>query len=119
MMIFAKLHPRVLKRLPIEKEWIRLPRQWIMDILHATVPIDFKIWLDHRISARDEARRVGHNMDIAVTEEVLNAFQASTHYSSTYQTLNFLISFSSYSKQRKCFQPSQNVSQTSKIQTGH
>jgi hypothetical protein len=77
MLEFAKLYPKVLKRLPIEKEWIRLPRAWIMEILHATVPIDFKIWLDKRIDARDEARRAGKNMDIAVTEEVLQAFQAS------------------------------------------
>jgi hypothetical protein len=78
-----------MRRLPIEKEWRRLPRKWIVDIVFSTVPNDFKAWLDQRVDARDDARRNTMNMDIAMTQEAIDQFKKSNYVSSTVTPLFF------------------------------
>ena len=49
----AKLVPEVMKRLPEEKEIIKLPKQYLTNVIYTIVGEDFANWVRARIEERN------------------------------------------------------------------
>jgi hypothetical protein len=53
MLDFAKAYAEVFNFLPEERDWHRLPRQWIIDILASVIGKPFQEWVNKRIYERN------------------------------------------------------------------
>jgi hypothetical protein len=71
---FADGFDKVKRRFPIEKERKRLPRWWIIQVLHSTIPNEFSAWADARVEARNMHARKKKDTDIKLTAEALKCF---------------------------------------------
>jgi hypothetical protein len=69
--------PEALKHLPVLKEIPKVPKQWLVNIVYSVVGDDFAIWVEDRISKRNEFVTVKKDLNISIDPVVLAAFQKS------------------------------------------
>ena len=79
MLSFAARYPIVAESLPaVEGEILKLPRQYIANIIHTQVGQPFSDWVDQQVNARHEKVADTRNMMIELDPEIAEAFKAST-----------------------------------------
>ena len=74
--------PAVMKFMPVEKEFKKLPKQWIVNVCFSVICEEFSDWVTKTTDENHEKHRKEHNMDIALAPKVYEAFIASTQVSS-------------------------------------
>ena len=79
---FIAQHPQCLQYLPDELDWDKLPKQWMTNIIHTTVPNQFSNWVKDRIDARNagviKEKNLGINLDPAIMQAFLNSSAVSS-----------------------------------------
>ena len=75
---FTNLHGRVHDYLPDGKEVLKMPKQWIGNIVHSVLKNIFSDWVKMQIERRNEEMLVERGLTIDMDPEVAAAFQAST-----------------------------------------
>ena len=75
---FIKQNPKCQMYLPIEKEWDKLPKQFICNVIYTTVGEPFASWVKERILERNTTIVKEKNLAIEMDPEVLAAFKSST-----------------------------------------
>lgn len=83
---FCKNHKKALEYLPCEREFLRLPRSYIADIIHTTVGEPFAKWVEDKIEERHLAVKKAQEDDILIDPELLEVFKKSNHKSSKCST---------------------------------
>ena len=79
------MYPEVMKCLPLEeKEWDKLPRQYLANVIYTIVGRAFQIWVDKKIEQRNEKVVKEHNMMIELDPEIAAIFNASSAVSGKY-----------------------------------
>ena len=69
------MYPEVMKCLPLEeKEWDKLPRQYLANVIYTIVGRAFQIWVDKKIEQRNEKVVKEHNMMIELDPEIAAIF---------------------------------------------
>jgi len=67
-----------LEALPAEKnEILKMPRQYIINIINTTVGSPFRFWVNRFVNKRHEKVKVKNNLDIEMDEETYNIFKKS------------------------------------------
>lgn len=91
---FLERNPSCNPYFPIEKEMVKLPKQWIINVIYSKIGENFADWVKERIVARNaaivEKQKLAINMDPAVAL----AFQNSNAISSKYNDSHFYWSYS-------------------------
>ena len=84
MLGFLQQHRQVMEYLPIAKEIMKLPKQFLVNVMYSVIGDAFADWVKQRVVARNikivEVQQLGINMD----PEVAAAFTSSTAISSMY-----------------------------------
>ena len=84
MLRFANRHPIVLLRLPVEKEILQLPRQYIANVIYTMVGSPFSDWVDAKIAARHLKVTNEKNLMVEMDPAIAKILHASTIVSSKY-----------------------------------
>ena len=66
-----------------EKEFKKMSRKYICDIIHSVIGEPFTSWVKNMIDERNEARKLKNEMNIALDPEILEIFNKSTTVSLT------------------------------------
>ena len=69
------------KYFPIQKEMVKLPREWLLNMIYSVVGEDFKKHVHECMDARNEKIIDKKNLGIELDPEIMKAFQNSTHVS--------------------------------------
>ena len=78
MLEFASKYPKAMEALPlVERERVKLPREYVATIIYTMVGEPFKQWMDKIVNERHEKRRE-HLDQIAMDPIIAQAFQQST-----------------------------------------
>jgi hypothetical protein len=78
MLEFAKGYPDVGRALPeVEKEVLKLPRQYVANIIYTLVGMAFKRWVGARVDARHKKVAEDKNLNIAMDPEIAAIYRAS------------------------------------------
>ena len=89
-----QVHSQVLDYLPVAKEIIKLPKQFLVNVIYTVVGDAFADWVKQRVVARNlkivEVQKLGIEMD----PDVAAAFSNSTAVSSKYPCSSFSSFFS-------------------------
>ena len=75
-------HPECLRYLPIEKEWEKLPKQFLTNIVFTCIGTPFAKWVKERISERNSKIVEKQNLAIDMDPDILAAFMNSNAVSS-------------------------------------
>ena len=67
-----------MKRLPCEKEIIKLPKQYLTNVIYTIVGKDFATWVRAKIEERNAKVSKDKDLMIAVDPAIAAAFQSST-----------------------------------------
>ena len=67
-----------MKRLPCEKEIVKLPKQYLTNVIYTIVGQDFANWVRARIEERNAKVQKEKDLMIAVDPAIAAAFQNST-----------------------------------------
>ena len=67
-----------MKRLPCEKEIIKLPKQYLTNVIYTIVGQDFANWVRAKIEERNAKVQKDKDLMIAVDPAIAAAFQNST-----------------------------------------
>ena len=78
-MEWGKDHPKIYESLPVEREILRYPKWYIIDICFTTYAKDFKEWVDAKVEERDKLIIEKADNIIDIDEELAKAFFASNH----------------------------------------
>ena len=68
--------------LPVERELVKLPKQWVINVIYAILGDIFMNWIHERCSERNAKIVAERKMTINVDSEIAAAFDASNHVSS-------------------------------------
>ena len=106
MLTFASLYPEVLKRLPVDKETLQLPRQYIANVIYTIVGEPFAVWVDTMINNRHDKVTNEKNMMVEMDPVIHSILQKSKIVSSKFLQIfplhDALIKFiSTYSCEKK------------------
>jgi hypothetical protein len=82
MVEFAEAYPDVFNYLPDKRDMYRIPRQFLINILTTKIGDPFDKWVKTQTDIRDNTMKIVHNLDIAVSNACLNAFNRSNHITS-------------------------------------
>ena len=89
MLVLLQQHRQVLQYLPIAKELLKLPKQFLVNVMYSVIGDAFADWVKQRVVARNtkivEVQQLGIDMD----PEVAAAFTSSTAISSKYSCSTF------------------------------
>ena len=80
----------VKERLPDPKDIMRLPKQYLINVVYTIVGQQFAQWVKEKVEERNNKVSVDKGLLIEVDDEIANAFAASTAIS---QFVNLLLSF--------------------------
>ena len=78
----AQKHPGLEHYFPDRKDMPRLPRQWIINVLHTILEREFADWVHGHIEKRNSNRAAEQQLMIDLDPEVARHFQESTFVSS-------------------------------------
>ena len=82
MLFHAKNFAQVARALPLEpREVEKLPRSYLANVIYTIIGDRFRIWVDEKISERNQKIMQTQNLAINMDPEIYAAFQASTHVS--------------------------------------
>ena len=70
----AKLVPGVLDRLPCEKEIVKLPKQYLINVIYTVVGEQFAVWVKAKIDERNAKVTSDKDMMINVDPDIAAAF---------------------------------------------
>ena len=70
----TKDHPQVLKYLPDQQDWHRLPRQWLINLFTTVVGKPFSDWVASVLSQRNENMALKQNLMVDVDNEIAQIF---------------------------------------------
>ena len=70
-----------MERLPCEKEIVKLPKQFLINVIYTIVGEDFSNWVKAKINERNAKITTEKNMIINVDPAIALAFQNSTSVS--------------------------------------
>ena len=73
-----------MKYLPIEKETLRMPREYVINVLYSVIGTDFKTWIRAQIKERNLAAVEKRDQMVELDPDVALALQQSTQKSCTY-----------------------------------
>ena len=76
-----KNHSELFKHLPEKAEQIKLPKQFIINLLYTLVGDDFEIWIRSKINERNEKLQESKDLMISVDPQVAKIFFASNFVS--------------------------------------
>ena len=84
--IFARTkdYPQVLKYLPDQQDWHRLPRQWLINLFTTVVGKPFSDWVTGVLNQRNDDMAQKQNFMVDVDNEIAQIFAQSTSLSSKY-----------------------------------
>ena len=82
MKVFIMTNQAVLQYLPIEKEWEKLPKQFITNLVYTCTGEKFAQWVKERITLRNTNLVAKQRLAIDMDPDVMRAFMASTAVSS-------------------------------------
>ena len=68
----------VMDKLPIEKEILKIPKQWIVNLVYTVAGEPFAVWVRDKVKERNEAVALKKDLNINVDPEIAQAFQNST-----------------------------------------
>ena len=68
----------------VANEILKLPREYIGNVILNIVGDPFELWVDQQIKARDAKYKEEHDKNLELDEEVQAAFQKSTSIGSKY-----------------------------------
>ena len=81
---FAKGYPEAMRALPeVEKETLKMPRQYLCNVIYTVVGMPFKKWVAERVDLRHKKIAEDRNMNIHLDPEIAAIFRASNAVSST------------------------------------
>jgi hypothetical protein len=79
MLEFAKSYDNVAQALPeVEKEVLKLPRQYVANIIYTLTGNAFKKWVGERVDARHKKVADDKNLNIDMDPEIAAVYRAST-----------------------------------------
>ena len=90
MLKFAFSYEEVFKRLPVEKEILQLPRQYIANVIYTIVGKPFSNWVDLKIAERHQKVTSEKNMMVELDPAIAKILQKSTIVSSKYTLISAL-----------------------------
>ena len=83
---WAAQYPDAMMHLPeSRKETMKMPKEYICNVLHTTIGDPFYQWVMERIAARDKKVIENHNEAIEMDPEMAAVFYASTSVSGKFQ----------------------------------
>ena len=98
---FAKVYPVVARALPPENEILKLPRQYVINVIYTLIGVPFEVWVGKQIAVRNQRLLEEQNKIIEMDPDVLAIFQASSHISSTKGTGSHLMKASAKRRRSK------------------
>ena len=79
---FLKDYEEVFQYLPMHKEILKLPKQFLVNLSYSLLGDQFANWVKDRINQRNQKLAVERNLMIDMDPEIARAFQNSTSISS-------------------------------------
>ena len=76
--MFAKKHKEILRYLPDECDWWRLPRQWIIDVIHSVVEKPFEEFVKEQIKIRDKEMAESNDIMLKLRPELIEILKKTT-----------------------------------------
>lgn len=71
----------MLEYMPEQREWRRLPRQWLINLLFTFVGELFERWVKEKVAERNSAFVSKNKLDIAIAPEIAGFFAKSDRVS--------------------------------------
>jgi len=90
MLGFLQQHRQVLQYLPIAKEVVKLPKQFVANVIYTVVGDPFADWVKERVEARNAKIVQVQNLAIDMDPDVYAAFANSTAISSKLLLIFFI-----------------------------
>ena len=82
MFDFAKQFPQTDQYFPSDLEKKKLPRQWVVNVLHSLLKDQFKSWIFQRVEERNRRLLIERQQQIEIQPSFLEAFNNSSFVSS-------------------------------------
>jgi hypothetical protein len=81
---FAKEHPQVLEYFPDERDWDRLPRKYVADVIHSVIGDPFVKFIESFKNARNLKITQKDSVKVQLREDLVKILQKTHQVSSRY-----------------------------------
>ena len=82
---------QVKQYLPDERDMVKLPRQWLINVIYSLAGDDFRVWVSQQVKNRNDRVAEKNDLMIELDPEIAAAFGESANISSKFSSSKRII----------------------------